>query len=373
MPTLGQELEAFKENILGAIHLLLIGESKTGKTDYVAQAVNDGYTCLYVDADNGFATIAGAVNPEARDRLFYFAPNNPVEFVTNLLTMPLFRYNISLRETFNAVNAKPDHRIAEFYGARMPGNLILALDSWTSFMFSIVDAKAKKMGVDLSDVDKVSREIYGSTGLAGTALAKKIQRVPFHTIVQGHPVVFERKEKPPGIVRDVKENDMIIKDTKQVPMSTSIPHGASIPKFFNQVGWLTIERESSQTSVRRIDFSPRYDRVGSGTPTGGLLDPRGKGRFSTLFGKPPALAEGLRPWLVESSHAEWKERQAELAAKKAEAKAAAEPGMKTVGSSSTTPKPTPKPALTAPVTIEATPTVKPATGLAALQKLQPRK
>ncbi len=366
MPTLKQELESFQSNILGAIHLLLIGESKTGKTDYVAQAVNDGYSCLYVDADNGFATIAGAVNPEAQDRLHYFAPNDPVEFVTNLLTMPIFRYNVDLRETFTPGKAKSNHRVVEFFPSRIPPSLILAMDSWTSFMFSIVDAKAKKMGVDLSDVDKVSREIYGSCGLAGTALAKKIQRVPFHTIVQGHPVTFERKEKPPGIVRDVKENDMIIKDTKQVPMSTSVPHGASIPKFFNQVGWLTIEREGPN-SVRKIDFSPRYDRVGSGTPTGGLLDPRGKGRFSRLFGTSPAVAEGGRPWFIETTHGEWLERQKELAAKKAEANQSG--GMKTVGSGTTTPPVTPKPALTAPVTIESTPTptVKPVlTGMAAL-------
>lgn len=303
MPTINQVLvDQYQEALAGSIHLLLIGATKMGKSDYVVQAAIDGYQVIYIDSDNGFPTILEATknHPSARERIHYFNPVNMMAFVDAFLTLPIIRYNIRTRDVPNFKD-KPDDRIVEIYPARIPRGIILSIDSWSSYCLSTMETKAEKNQVDLMDIDKVSREIYGGSGFHASQTAGSIQRLPFHVILQAHPAVFERKEKPADRTASaIKETDMIIRETTDVIQSTSAPHGATMGKYFNQVGWL----EVSRTNQRVLDFRVQHGRMGGGTP-GDVKDPRTEYRFSKLWGPVPQYPD-QSVWIQEMSSEEMK-------------------------------------------------------------------
>lgn len=297
---------------MGIQHLLLIADTKMGKTDYIAQAAADGYHVVYIDNDNGYSTLVEALKnqPDALERIHYFAPVDMVDFVNDLLTSVIFRYNPNTHRAPN-FSTKPDDRILEIRPSRMPRGLIVALDSWTSYANALMEKKAEKANIDLADVEKFDRKVYGPAGFEATRTATALQHARFHVIVQAHPDVFERKEKPEDrTASTIDEKDMIIRETKEIPISTSKPHGATLGKFFNQIGWLVV----SKANQRLIDFRVIEGRVGGGTPNS-IGDPRSTHRFSKLFG-PPQVYPPIESWMEEITYRESMDRaQAATSAK----------------------------------------------------------
>lgn len=304
MATLQDIAEQYKNQAASAIHLLLVANTKLGKTDYVAQAAKDGYTILYVDRDNGITTLLDALkdDPAAQARIHYFNPVDMVSFIEGLLTSPVVRYNNRTRAEPN-FSTKDDERIVEIRPSRIPMGVIFALDSWTSYVGAIMSQQAAKANIDLTDVEKFDRKVYGPSGFYATQMAQAIQAARFHVIVQAHPDVYERKEKPTDrTASTIEEKDMIIRETTEIPISTSKPHGFTIGKHFNQIGWLVVDRANR----RLLDFRVIEGRIGGGTPNG-IDDPRGKYRFANLFGKPPVYPP-LETWLEEMEYGESKKR-----------------------------------------------------------------
>lgn len=304
-------LEQYKESQQAVTRLLLIGPSKSGKSDYVAQAAIDGFTIIYVDRDNGDATLLHRLkdNPEALRRVYYFRPKDLNQFVVDLFEMALVKYSERSEETFIGGKRVPDDdTITEIVPALIPRNVILSIDSLSAMAAASIAAKAKKMDIDLIDSDKYGREIYGSTGYVMTQYMTKLQGSSFHLILQAHPSVYERKEKPPGVAGDITEKMMIIKETTGVPLSTSGPHGATIPKYFNQVGWLDVDNAGN----RKLDFRVRKDRLGGGTPNG-IGDPRKEYSFAKLFGggETAAPIDSEKPWIKIMTGAEFNQIQAD--------------------------------------------------------------
>lgn len=293
-----------------ARHMLLIAQTKLGKSDYVVQAAIDGYEVLYVDSDNGLPTLKERIksHPEAAKRIHYFNPDDMEEFVTNLLTLGIFRYNITQRKMFVSSAAKPDDRLVEIIPSRIPARIILSIDTWTSLAYRTMQNAAAEKKVDLTEIDKYGREIYGPANFALTRICEWLQPQRFHQIIQCHPGVFERKEKPPG-KNDVLEKDMIIVETLNVPMSSSAPHGASIGKYFNEIAWI----EVNAAGQRVIDFTVKKGRISGGT-VNGKGDPRKEYSFSSLFGPPTPKADDEPVWMTEMSFEEWKAKQAAKAA-----------------------------------------------------------
>ncbi len=283
MTTLTEIAESDEGQAVMALqHCLIIGPTKTGKSDWVAQAAIDGYEVIYFDEDNGLITLLDATKNhiEARSRIHYFNPVNLANALEEFLTMPIFRYNVRTRSV-PSFSDKLDDRIIEIYPSRLPRNLIFSLDSWSSFCYSAAKNRALELKVSLTDIDKYSREIYGAIGFFATQMATILQHAPFHVIVQAHGGYYERKEKPEGKAKDITEKDMLIRETTEIPMSTSAPHGFNLGKHFNQIGWTYVDRFDN----RVLDFKAINGRIGGGTP-GAIGDPRGAYRFATLFGKP---------------------------------------------------------------------------------------
>lgn len=363
---LEQVAKQYQESAAAATHLLLIAQTHMGKTDYVAQAAIDGWEILYIDADNGLKTLMAVLkdHPEALRRVHYFNPSNMMEFTTELIDTKVdLRYDSSTRDFRNSTNMSKDGTISIIKPFKIPKNVIVVLDSWTSLAFSSIVNKASKAGFDLADAEKYTREIYGGTGFKLTNIAKAIQASPFNWIVHAHPATYERKEKPANrIADDIEEKDMIIKETTAIPASTSAPHGQSIGKYFNEIGWMDVDRVGN----RKLDFRVIKDRIGGGSTVNGVEDPRTKYRFSALFGKPPLVEPS--DWLVEMSADDYR---AQAAAKHANA-----PKLTATGVKPATPVVSPvviskefpeTPAPAVPPVVSIAPKL---TGLAALQAMQ---
>lgn len=301
MPTLDEIPDEWR-----ARHMLLIAQTKMGKTDYVCQAAIDGYSVLYIDSDNGLPTLKErlANHPEAMKRIQYFKPDDMYDFVEKFLTMGVFRYNITQNKFFVSGEAKDTDRLIEIWPGRIPRRMILAIDTWTSLAYRCMQNVASEKKIDLTDIDKYGREIYGPANFKLTRIVEYLQPCKFHQIVQCHPGVYERKEKPPGR-NDVLEKDMIIVETLDVPMSSSAPHGASIGKYFNEIGWLQV----NAAGKREIDFTVKKGRI-SGGSVSGKGDPRTDYSFAKLFGKPIPKPDDEPTWMVEHTVAEWKAKQA---------------------------------------------------------------
>lgn len=304
--------ERLESDIAASTHLLLIGPTKTGKTDYVVQAIRAGFECLYIDNDNGEETIFKELKNDvpAMNRITYVKPNDMPLFLENLFQKPVFRYNITQQTEFVSGSAKPDDDILEMVPSRIPQRLLIAIDSWTSAANQMVMQRAKKMGFDPSEADNGNwgRDIYGPVNIRATSILQLIQKAPFHVITMAHETTYEIREKPPG-VGTVQEKDMILKATLRIPMSTSNPHGHGIGKYFSQIGWM----EVTKANQREIDFRFIHGRIGAGTPNS-RGDPRGNHSFVNLFGKPKPAAEGEPSWKFEFKASQWAEIQAAKAA-----------------------------------------------------------
>lgn len=286
------------------IHLLLIAPTKLGKTDYVAQAAIDGWTILYIDADNGYTTLKDRLGnqPEVMKRVHYFDPEVQIDFMESFVDKTVFRYNETLRCELNQLNLKPDHKVVTMIPSRIPRNVIVSLDSWTSLSYSTLLQRANHLRLDLSDVDKWGREVYGNAGFRLTHIADTIQGAPFHMVIQAHPSTYEKKEKPAGMDgHTIVEKDMITKETLQIPQSCSNPHGESIGKFFNKIAWLQLDFRSNP----EIDFSLQKGRIG-GSKDGPKGDPRIL-TWTKLFGKPPVIDYPQANWLKYQTGAEFLE------------------------------------------------------------------
>lgn len=299
-----------KGKALGSAHVLVIGQTKSGKTDWVAQAVLDGWQVMYVDNDNGKSTLLAqlAGNDAALERVHYFKPDNMSDFVKMFFTSVVIRYGETSHKLVQSGTVADDEMVMEVRPALMPLNVILVIDSWTAMANSLIHELAAAKSIDLTEADRLGREIYGPTGFQATEIGYQIQQAPFHVIVQAHPGWYERKEKPStlGAARNIDEKDMIIRETTAIPLSTSMPHGFTMGKFFNFIGWMLI----AGTDRRELDFRIKKDTISGGNfPAGAKLngDPRTEFRFSKLFGKPPVIEAGAKPWLVRMTGAEFKE------------------------------------------------------------------
>lgn len=276
-------------------HVLMIGKTKAGKSRWAVEAVKDGYETIYVDADNGLQAIRDNVvdMPEVMSRLHYFHPQNMAAFAISLFTESVYRYNETRRADYNRTSDSRDDVIAEFRPALIPPRVLLVLDSWTSLTFSIIKAQADKLKVDLLDIDKYSREIYGGAGYKATQICGIIQNLKFGCIVIAHAADYERKEKPLGTVGNIQEKEMVIKEVVQVPASTSLPHGHSIGKFFTQIGNMYVKPRMND---RILSFKIEADKISGGSPNA-EGDPMKEYRYSKLFGFPPAKADNEPRWI----------------------------------------------------------------------------
>jgi hypothetical protein len=300
MPTLDQV------EVIGT-HLLLCGDTKMGKGDYVAQAVLDGHHCLYIDSDHGGTTLKDRLknNAAAQKRVIYIPTQNPYPFVYAFFTSGgVFRWNLTQDVLFSAGKAQPTDMVVEIYTNRIPVGILGVVDSWSTVALDGMDKSADKQNVDLDDMGEAQRKVYGGANWGLIKICEKIQKTVNHWIVHAHVLRYEVKEKKPGTVRESsKEGDMVIKETLTVPVSSSGNNGIAISKFFNQIGWLGIDRAGGHV----LSFEKKHDRIGGGSAgVDGKGDPRKDFSFTKLFAQPiPYTPEEIASWYREFPASEY--------------------------------------------------------------------
>lgn len=251
------------------IKLLLIGDSKIGKTHYAGMAAEDGFNLLYMDGDVGAQTLS-LLSQAAQERIYYMQVGDSIG---NGLRAPRFRdlfaeFTTSIKFKWNddeqrLAKASDNATKWEIVPGRMDESVILVLDSWTALVESIMLHCANQIGVDLSNASTSEmRPVYQSSGIMATAFLQTIRSAPCHVLVIAHPDEFSHTIKPDGRkVKDIKETDLVIDWTKLIPRSTSKPHGMQLGKYFTDVGWLEL---SPAGDKRVVNFKAKNDRVVGG-------------------------------------------------------------------------------------------------------------
>lgn len=268
------------------LKLLLLGDSKAGKTDFLLRAAELGFNILYINGDVGARTLrkmiqTGRLSHEAAQRIFYMQANDFIndrgqyvaqmaDFFVKFSTSGKVLWNDTLSRMFSSLEYKPEegHVIWEIYPSRMRTNTLLLLDSWTSLVTSVLNWKADALGEDLGDIEKIARDMYAGCGHKLTHFLQLLKATPCHLGVIGHPREYIKLEKPDGQkVGKIQEKDMKIEWTKMVPVSSSNPHALTMGKNFTDIGWIELNRMGE----RIIDFRPSDDKV-----IGGALTVHGK-------------------------------------------------------------------------------------------------
>lgn len=283
-------------------HLLLVGDTKVGKSWYVTQCVKDGYLVIYVDSDNGISALRRALTKEQQKNVIYLGTEKPARLVKNLLTDSVFRWNITADKEMQSGLDKPDDKVVIMTPVNIPKGVILCVDSWSSVSLNAmgVSATANKTTLEnMSNEGGKMQDVYGDAGMEATLICAVIQHCPFHVIVLAHGTIYERYEKPAGVINP-KQRDMILKETLKIPLSTSRPNGWTMGKYFTDIGWLEIDVQER----RMLDYKARHGRVGGGTVN--KLDTVENLAFSKTFAPPPDPRPELDPeWIRYTTVAEF--------------------------------------------------------------------
>ena len=255
----------------GVVHLLHIADSKMGKSTYAAEAAIAGFHLIYLDSDNGLSALNAAINKEKdaleiKKRVDYFRITHPRLFLQLFLRSSAKRPLFWCPNKNKAVNAKTpdmaeDEPIWVFNSTAIPASSVLVIDSWTSLSQDALQQLRSDQTAPL--LEGTDQGIYGEAKASVDYFANILQSVPYHVIVQAHPTRYEVYEKPANTSgADMKQKDMKLVDTYEVPVSTSRVAGLDMGKRFNHIGWLNI----TPTGTVEIDFTRKPRRVGGGPP-----------------------------------------------------------------------------------------------------------
>jgi hypothetical protein len=250
------------------VHLLLIARTKFGKSSYAARAAEAGYRLLYIDSDNGISALRNVLsnNIEAMKRVNYIHTERQFVLLRSLLnssTLNPMRWVLTRDTEFVRMGDYNESDIVvEINIDKAPRTLILDIDSWTSLAADAMELGAAAKKTDVIEMgDK--QGVYGEANTRLTWVANKLQAIHCNCIVQAHDTVYEMYEKPTGYTQgQLKQKDMILRDVVQIPVSSSRPHGYSLGKQFNFIGWLDI----NHLGELFIDFTRSSNRVGGGPP-----------------------------------------------------------------------------------------------------------
>lgn len=282
---------------MNPVHLLLIAPTKYGKSTYAARAALDGFRLIYIDSDNGASALAYQLNnndggEEAKKRVHYFRTSNPTKLLGDILGAGIVRWNVTKSIPFVSTNAanSPTDTVVEIKPAKIPPQIVLVVDSWTSVAWDAMELGATANAAELENLGAKMEAVYGTASAKLNVIAAVIQGVKFHVIVQAHNTVYERYVKPIGSDGSAKRRDMILADTTEIPLSSSRPHGLQMGKYFNYIGWIGLK----QTGETTLDFTRRTDRVGGGPPN--KVDLINNLSMKNLVGK--AVDPGTDGWIT---------------------------------------------------------------------------
>lgn len=263
------------KNDQAVVHLLLIGDTKAGKSTYAAEAAIDGFHLIYFDSDNGLSALLHTIdkvtdpaqNKLIKSRVNYFRMTHPKKFFQlffrSTAKSPLFwspTSNASVNAT--SLGIADEEEIWVFNSKAIPPASVLCIDSWTSLsQDALGQLRSEQSAPLLAGTDQGT---YGEAKSATDYYANIIQSLPHHVIVQAHSTRYELYEKPANSTGEERkrQNNMKLIATYEIPVSTSRAAGFDMGKRFNHIGWLDL----GPLAKVEIDFTRKTKRVGGGPP-----------------------------------------------------------------------------------------------------------
>jgi hypothetical protein len=255
--------------------LLLIGDSKAGKTYYAGMTAKAGFNVLYLDGDVGRPTLK-TLPKDVRSRIYAIdcadtlnggvKDHRFLDVMLEFIQQSTFRWNDSKHRVFSRKD-EPGSELWEIKPAKMDHTCVFVLDSWTGLSESMMTAAAEANGVDLlTATTPEMRPVYQSAGIKSMQILQAIRSLRCHVIVLSHPDEFAHTIKPSGkAIKDIKETELIVDWTKMIPKSTSKPNSLQMGKYFTDIGWSMF---SASGSERLIDFRPSDSKLSGGHLTG---------------------------------------------------------------------------------------------------------
>ncbi len=320
MPILGNkeqvaEAEAAKPTSL--LRLLLIGDTKAGKTRYAIQAVKAGYYVVLVDGDVALPTINamaadGALTQEEMSRIVYLGVHdyqddkgnyvtNFADFWKDFSTDRRFVWNDTLGQKFSSARYEPNHRVWEIMPSKFDGKVVLIFDSWSAYVQSVMQWKADSISEDLAEIEKIGRDVYAGVGNKLTQSIVLLTALRCHVIVIAHPDEYVKMSNPKGVSQGQKEKNAVIEWTKMVPKSSSRPHALTMGKAFSDIAWIDV----TASRKRMIDFTPTDSRVVGGSYNDKAeVESRPIGDVIKKIGGNPIGAD-MDSWLVQHGPGEY--------------------------------------------------------------------
>lgn len=341
MPNLGDSTE--QQSAISTGKLLLLGDTKSGKTDWAMRAAEFGFNVLYLDGDVALQTIKDkkrGLDQAALSRTNYMDirdrqdkdgnyESTMAKFFVDFATSGVLTWNDSKGEMFNKANYVVDFEtntpegvqskaiggdsVWQIRPAKLDWRDVLILDSWTTLVTSLQMWKAADLGIDILEIEKMERDMYTGTAHKATQFLTLLRALRCHVIVIGHPREYQKKSPPPGSKGQVAEKEMKLDWTKMVPVSTSNPHSLTMGKNFSDIAWIDVTGGRN----RKIDFRVGTDRIGGGhlgeyvdldsftfadyvDSIGGDLPPDGNNpdRWLTRYGPGQYAPAGAKPAMI---------------------------------------------------------------------------
>lgn len=252
------------------VKLLLIGDTKTGKTHWTMEAAEDGFNLVYLDGDVGAQTIKRRkpdgtyfFSEEARSRVYHFFMGDTItkaRYSNNFLDLVNAKPSIYWSDTLNRrvrknVDDLENDEISEISLTKLGANDVLVIDSWTALSHSEMETVADRTNTDLGEMEKADRGIYASSGNRLTQFLRCIQHIKCHVIVIAHPDEYMHYKKPKG--KQGRESELELIKQMMIPKSSSKPHGLTLGKYFSDVLWMEVDGAGR----RFINGRPSPDKI----------------------------------------------------------------------------------------------------------------
>jgi len=284
MPNLGETKTS--GGGISTAKLLLLGDTKAGKTHWAMQAAEAGFNVLYLDGDVAIQTLMDrehGLSQAALDRVTYLNIADHIKdgsyepfmakFFVDFTTQGVVTWNDTKGRLFDrrdyeqlregtVIDGESGEIISgdeiwQLRPSRLGPDTVLILDSWTTLVTSLQWWKANDLNIDLLEIEKLERDMYSGTSHKATQFLQLIRALRCHVIVIGHPREYQKKSVPDGSKGVIPEKEMKVDWTRMVPYSTSNPHALTMGKNFSDIGWIDVSKMGNRT----IDFKVSSDRV----------------------------------------------------------------------------------------------------------------
>ncbi|SRR5258706_7188661 len=206
-----------------AIHIMLYGPPKVGKTELYGELAEHGFNLYIFDFENGTLTLKRSISKEAQDRVeIYQIPDTkfyPIAGVTATKVMKPGVHKIC--HTHGSVSCSlcakdPTARTSTFDNTKLTEKDIVIFDSLNQLTTSVMNHITK----DIKDEDfKPGWDEYRAQGTRLDAFLSCVQNAPYHVICTTHELDLAKDKEP----------------TEIVPLVGSRNFARNVAKYFDEV------------------------------------------------------------------------------------------------------------------------------------------